>query len=314
MCNKWFAVEEDDGMVDRLIPVSGASDLTSFQNLFVTKTKRSFSDSHLWISIFSRPQRSNFTRSQRLSCILSLIFTTMVANAMFYQAEEKVQNVESFKIGPLEFTLHGLYISVVSSLVVLPINILIDLIFRKSRPKETRITNAFVGNVKPIRTLSQIRLKPRLIKCDDMTMKEVSDYDFVMEGNTSENDHSETDYTEIDHQKTDYTEIEHQKTDFTEIEDRFQSERCDGHQKIITNVPAEGLHAKRKKKFELPHWCVYIGWILVFISSGVSCFFTFLYSMEWGKEKSINWLSSMILSIFESVTVIQPIKVVISII
>jgi hypothetical protein len=97
---------------------------------------------------------------------------------------------------------------------VLPINILIDLIFRKSRPKETRITNAFVGNVKPIRTLSQIRLKPRLIKCDDMTMKAVSDYDFVTEGNTSENDHSETDYTEIDHQKTDYTEIEHQKTDF----------------------------------------------------------------------------------------------------
>lgn len=304
MCNKWFAVEEDDGMVDRLIPVSGASDLTSFQNLFVTKTKRSFSDSHLWISIFSRPQRSNFTRSQRLSCILSLIFTTMVANAMFYQAEEKVQNVESFKLGPLEFTLHGLYISVVSSLVVLPINILIDLIFRKSRPKETRITNAFVGNVKPVITLSQIRLKPRLIKCDDMTIKEVSDYDFVTEGNNSENDHSETDYTEIEHQKTDYTEIE----------DRFQSERCDGHQKIITTVPAEGLQAKRKKKFKLPHWCVYVGWILVFLSSGVSCFFTFLYSMEWGKEKSINWLSSMILSIFESVTVIQPIKVVISII
>jgi hypothetical protein len=42
--------------------------------------------------------------------------------------------------------------------------------------------------------------------------------------------------SEIDHQKTDYTEIEHQKTDFTEIEDKFQSERCDGHQKIITNV------------------------------------------------------------------------------
>jgi len=158
--------------------------------------------------------------------------------------------------------------------------------------------------VKPVRTLSQIRLKPRLIKCDEMTIKEVSDYDFVTEGNTSDNDHSETDYTEI----------EHQKTDFTENEDRFQSERCDGRQKIITTVPAEGLHAKRKKKFKLPHWCVYIGWVLVFISSGVSCFFTFLYSMEWGKEKSINWLSSMILSIFESVTVIQPIKVDISII
>lgn len=276
LCNKWFAVEEDDGMVDRLIPVAGSQDLTSFHNVFMTKTRKNFSDSHLWISIFSRPQRSSFTRTQRLSCILSLVFTTMVANAMFYQAEEKVTNVESFKIGPLEFTLHGLYISVVCSFIVLPINILIDLIFRKSRPKETKITNAFMGNVKPVRTLSEIRLKPRHFKSDDMSIKEVSDFDIVPQENSV---HKHCLDDEINKSVTPESSSEHSQT------------------------------VKRKGKFKLPHWCVYIGWLLVFISAGVSSFFTFLYSMEWGKEKSLNWLSSMILSIFESVTVIQPTKV-----
>ncbi|XP_076075764.1 polycystin-1-like protein 2 [Mytilus galloprovincialis] len=278
LCNKWFAVEEDDGMVDRLIPVAGSQDLTSFHNVFMTKTRKNFSDSHLWISIFSRPQRSSFTRTQRLSCILSLVFTTMVANAMFYQAEEKVTNVESFKIGPLEFTLHGLYISVVCSFIVLPINILIDLIFRKSRPKETKITNAFMGNVKPVRTLSEIRLKPRHFKSDDMSLKEVSDFDIVPQEDSV---HKHCLDDEINKSVTPESSSEHSQT------------------------------VKRKEKFKLPHWCVYIGWLLVFISAGVSSFFTFLYSMEWGKEKSLNWLTSMILSIFESVTVIQPTKIIV---
>lgn len=261
-------------MIDRLIPVAGAQDLVSFQNLFMTKTKRSFSDSHLWVSIFSRPQRSNFTRSQRLSCILSLIFTTMVANAMFYQADQNVKNVEAFKIGPLEFTLHGLYISVVSSMVVLPINILIDLIFRKSRPKDSRVTNAFIGNVKPVRTLSEIRLKPGLGKSNDLEIKDVADFEL------------------------DYNNKKSRNTEET-TEENLTNE----------NKPKEN---KKNNKYKLPHWCVYIGWFLVFVSVGVSGFFTFLYSMEWGREKSLNWLSSMILSIFESVTVIQPTKVNIS--
>lgn len=261
-------MEEDDGMIDRLIPVAGAQDLVSFQNLFMTKTKRSFSDSHLWVSIFSRPQRSNFTRSQRLSCILSLVFTTMIANAMFYEADQNVKNVEAFRIGPLEFTLHGLYISFVSSMIVLPINILIDLIFRKSRPKEARVSNAFMGNVKPVRTLSEIRLKPGLTKADDLTINDVADLELDHEKKKTENEFETTGETTFNQKKT-----------------------------------------KKKSKFKFPHWFVYIGWFLVFLSVGVSGFFTFLYSMEWGREKSLNWLTSMILSIFESVTVIQPTKV-----
>lgn len=51
LCNRWLAVEEDDGMIDRLLPVASKEDMTNFQNLFMTKTKKSFTDSHLWIDL-----------------------------------------------------------------------------------------------------------------------------------------------------------------------------------------------------------------------------------------------------------------------
>ena len=86
LCNRWLAVEEDDGSVDRILPVAGREDLVDFQHLFFTETQRSLRDSHLWISVFSRPSRSNFSRVQRLSCITCLLLATMMADAMFYQA------------------------------------------------------------------------------------------------------------------------------------------------------------------------------------------------------------------------------------
>ncbi|XP_078674288.1 polycystin-1-like protein 2 [Branchiostoma floridae x Branchiostoma belcheri] len=66
---------------------------------------------------------------------------------------------------------------------------------------------------------------------------------------------------------------------------------------------------KKRKQSGLPHWCVYIGWVLVFLSATGSAFFVILYSMEWGAEKSGEWLTSILLSIFQSVLLVQPLKV-----
>ncbi|ESP04057.1 hypothetical protein LOTGIDRAFT_109826, partial [Lottia gigantea] len=98
LCNRWLAVEEDDGMIDRILPVAGNSDVTNFNHLFFSQTKKNFTDSHLWISVFSRPQKSYFTRVQRVGCILSLVFTTMMADAMFYKVSDNMENTMSFEI------------------------------------------------------------------------------------------------------------------------------------------------------------------------------------------------------------------------
>ncbi|XP_055086672.1 polycystic kidney disease protein 1-like 2 [Periophthalmus magnuspinnatus] len=60
----------------------------------------------------------------------------------------------------------------------------------------------------------------------------------------------------------------------------------------------------------LPWWCVYVAWLLVAASSGVSGYFTMLYGLKFGKEKSISWVVSMGVSFFQSLLLIQPLKVV----
>jgi hypothetical protein len=46
-----------------------------------------------------------------------------------------------------------------------------------------------------------------------------------------------------------------------------------------------------------------------FISIAVPSFFVVLYSMQWGRERSNAWLVSMLLSFFQSLFVVDPIKV-----
>ncbi|KAM4597041.1 polycystin-1-like protein 3 [Fundulus diaphanus] len=79
----------------------------------------------------------------------------------------------------------------------------------------------------------------------------------------------------------------------------------------LSNCPAP---VRRKKKtptgFKLPWWCVFIGWFLLLSISGISTYFTLLYGFEYGKEKSIKWAMSLGLSLFESIFVLQPLKVI----
>ncbi|XP_071389094.1 polycystin-1-like protein 2 [Centroberyx affinis] len=59
----------------------------------------------------------------------------------------------------------------------------------------------------------------------------------------------------------------------------------------------------------LPWWFVFIGWLLVITTSCVAGYFTMLYGLKFGKERSISWLISMVVSFFQSLLIIQPLKV-----
>ncbi|CAF1143554.1 unnamed protein product [Rotaria sordida] len=136
LCDNWFAVEKGDGLVDRVIPFASSKELKSFAHLFTQSVKKKFSDGHLWFSVFSRPVRSNFTRLQRISCCISLLFCTMISNAMFYRQDTNATTNKAgvlMKIGPIEFTLTQLWISFIGTLIVLPVNLIIVTLFRKAK-------------------------------------------------------------------------------------------------------------------------------------------------------------------------------------
>ncbi|XP_045888956.1 polycystic kidney disease protein 1-like 2 isoform X2 [Micropterus dolomieu] len=76
--------------------------------------------------------------------------------------------------------------------------------------------------------------------------------------------------------------------------------------------PEESINGDSTKKCcqgGLPWWFVFVGWILVIATSGVSGYFTMMYGLTYGKGRSISWLISMVVSFFESLFITQPLKV-----
>ncbi|XP_044184816.1 polycystic kidney disease protein 1-like 2 [Acropora millepora] len=64
------------------------------------------------------------------------------------------------------------------------------------------------------------------------------------------------------------------------------------------------------KEFLFPHYFLYIAWVLSFLTVASSATFTFYFSLQWGKDISNEWLSSVLVSFTEDLFVLQPIKIV----
>ena len=59
----------------------------------------------------------------------------------------------------------------------------------------------------------------------------------------------------------------------------------------------------------LPHFCVYITWVVLVLTMAICAFSLILFSMQWGPTTSEEWLASFFLSFFESFFLLDPIKV-----
>ena len=57
---------------------------------------------------------------------------------------------------------------------------------------------------------------------------------------------------------------------------------------------------------EFPRWVLVVAWILVFVAIVTASFFTFLYSLEWGGDKSNEWLGAFFLSSFQALLFLDP--------
>ncbi|XP_068681978.1 polycystin-1-like protein 2 isoform X4 [Montipora foliosa] len=141
VCNRWLAAERSDGKIERVLYVSTDAEINSFKNKFYSRASAGLGDGHIWLSVATRPPTSPFTRVQRVSCCLSLLMSALVTNAMFYQfgAEDKS---DALQIGPLTLSAQQILIGVQSSVLVVPINLLIVFIFRNIRSKE-QVTHSY---------------------------------------------------------------------------------------------------------------------------------------------------------------------------
>ena len=113
ICQKWLAVEKEDGLIDRLLPVSCDKQKTEFSYLLEKQAKQNMSDGHLWFSVLVRPVQSSFTRLDRLTCCVVLLYLSMLMNILYYGID-KTSNPNALKIGPFSLTPEQVYLIISS--------------------------------------------------------------------------------------------------------------------------------------------------------------------------------------------------------
>nr|XP_034310453.1 uncharacterized protein LOC105340501 isoform X2 [Crassostrea gigas] len=321
ICEQWLSVDDEDGMIDRIVPVAGKAELTSFNYLFWQKTKHNLADGHLWFSIFQRPARSNFTRVQRLTCCLTLLFTTMVVSLAWYQTDTNPSPTE-FKVGPVSLSLTGVYIGIMSGIMSFPINFIIVLIFRNARPRPEK-KNKFKPNIvdDEAKTGKDADQKS-IISTNDKATDEITDVQKALEREGTE----ASLMREKSELNPDFVELElKQQEGFLESGDDkkrvMSQDPITKEDQSINKTQTEFSHhvqvvafekddAKKSKK-KLPWWSIYIGYVLSFITVMVAFYFAVEFGGVFGLNKSVSWLIGFIMSLFESILFSQPIKVVI---
>ncbi|XP_078703579.1 polycystin-1-like protein 2 [Branchiostoma floridae x Branchiostoma belcheri] len=287
LSNRWLAVDEDDGRIDRIIPTAGEEEMTKFRNVFFAKSSRDMNDGHLWFSIAGRPARSPFTRVQRLSCCMTLLYSTMVTNIMFFGRGDDFDPPEPLRIAGVEIdppiSLPQLMIGIQSAVIILPVNLLIVFLFRNSGSRAPKKSiSKKTGSESDRRFLALLQRNPRGKKV--FTSNNPDTPSFWYARDRSDPGKSLTDYklgvlqSSMDHDVEGSPEKREEESD------------------------------KPGQKSSLPWWAVFVGWLLVWSASFVAAFFTVLYTLSFGRAKAEAWVFTFVTSFFTDLFLVQPFK------
>ncbi|XP_033125654.1 polycystic kidney disease and receptor for egg jelly-related protein-like [Anneissia japonica] len=307
MLEKWLAVEEEDGQIERIIPAAGRSELTSFGLLFHSKTRKNLKDSHLWFSVFFRPSKSNFTRVQRATCCLSLLFSTMMANIIFYGVDMINTGGPVIKLfGPIEFSLTQVVTGIISSLMVFPTSLFTVQLFRTSEPKPEgarffcRTKRKKARKSEPI--VSSISSS---LQTETKTIEKHQDmHDLLLEKEnmaTPPPDSSRSRSRVSRHSTASNNSVHiEMKPALTEKIEESKEHLVLGYK----------VKRKKRKRYLLNWRFKYFAWFIAVANIGVAFWLTISYAAAFGAKKANEWLTSIAIALCQDVLVSQPIKVI----
>ncbi|CAH1257139.1 PKDREJ [Branchiostoma lanceolatum] len=310
ICNSWLAVDMGDQEVEKHICVATEAELHQASTLFATKAVFALQDDHLWFSILARPARSRFTRVQRLTCCVSVLLCQMLTNIIFYGTGDETPG-QDMNIGGFRITWKELVIGVESAVIAFPINFAIVALFKYSaekperEKKEERKRCSWAWKCCCKGANSEKR-RPRTKSVPKYGKKEtLEDPENVADPENVVIEASDGDATPGDHVRRVHRKKKSLKTRIRSCCCWFSPSEPDSE---LTEEEKARLFVKGRDRCELPWWCVYVAWLLAILACLTAAFFTLLYGMAYGRQKSIDWLVSMIIGFLQGVFVVQPLK------
>uniref|UniRef100_K7GK24 Polycystin family receptor for egg jelly n=1 Tax=Pelodiscus sinensis TaxID=13735 RepID=K7GK24_PELSI len=315
ICRKWLALDKDDCLLERTFVVTHPTVPLAKMDYFLINVANNLVDSHIWLSIFAQVVTGSFNRLQRLSCCLAVLLCTLLINIMFFNIDK---NKDVISIHLRYF--RSIIIGIESALVTIPVQMIITALFKYSQkepfphcaaqnhPKEN--SPFMSGNLRNWKERLQkwyLAEAPTQSKMNQRTPKLWSNCT-ISEGaaNTiaaEEENASGTSTAEAKAKQTQSPNSNFSNNYAEEKNANIQEERKP------LNIPF--MLFRKRPQITFCWWCIYVSWILVIAVAGVSSFFIVLYGLSYGYKTSIEWLLASITSFFESVLLLQTLKIII---
>ncbi|XP_078667358.1 uncharacterized protein LOC144909170 [Branchiostoma floridae x Branchiostoma belcheri] len=225
----------------------------------LSKTKgKGYLSHHLWVSVVKFPS-GHFTRVQRISCCLSLLMSFMLVNIMFYRGDRDL--LSKITIGDVELSLPisltSFIIGLESSLIALPINVFIVVLFRYSGTRQKASTSLHT---------SEPKNKSRY----GVTLKDQHIGELVLPRYLPKVQNLRSEFNaEYTADPTDYIERLKKDAALKKVDTRYVIKK-EGSKVTVNHKPYRPF----------PWWCRIVAWLLVAAIVVVSGAFTVLYGND----------------------------------
>lgn len=104
ICNNWLAIEGENTPTNILLPVAGNAQKHQLKYILEKQSKEKLADTHMWLSVFTRPVHSTFTRTDRLTCCFVTLCISLLMNILYYDLKSESTSQDALKIGPIKIT------------------------------------------------------------------------------------------------------------------------------------------------------------------------------------------------------------------
>ncbi|XP_076049441.1 polycystin-1-like protein 2 [Oratosquilla oratoria] len=105
IANRWIGIDRDDGKLDITMESANLDTMGDFSHLYEASKQRNIKDNHLWFSVFYRPRRSRYTRTQRVGVCITFLYLSMVTSLMWYNYDaERTPTDGLILFGPINIS------------------------------------------------------------------------------------------------------------------------------------------------------------------------------------------------------------------
>jgi hypothetical protein len=279
-CDRWFAIDKGDGLIDRILTVSSLSLISSFSYLWKQRWMSVKRDHNVFTSIYSasRFDLREFTRTERITNSAVFIVVILLTHALYFN-NYRLIHVEAAEYYTVNY--YSMYFAFFGLWPALIIRTCLEWLFRHSKPfKNMKKSLKYQGH-NDVNKLNQSKRNQLLnMKVSVPNVRSGSKFDYKSVLYCSKGSlHGQKEFSII-----------------------FNSDLAGEFTVFDISTRARYNNRKAPKFVRLFAWLISIG---LFLGSLLTCYYLYL---DFEFLRRIHWLKTNILALIFIVAIVEPMK------